>query len=117
MFNKHDELAVLQMSWGMFLPGGGVDPGETDLVGLARELREEMGVVLLKAEFLCRSGQLLFSRHYQTHFRKIGSFYRVEVEQPIRLKMQDGHELLWMDRRQASLELSEEFQRWALERL
>lgn len=117
MLNKHDEIAILQTGWGMHLPGGGLDPGETEIAGLHRELREEMGVVVVKADFLCRSGQILFSRHYKKHFKKIGSFYRVEVEQPIRLKMQDGHELLWMDRRQAGLELSEEFQRWALERL
>lgn len=117
MLNKHDELAIISTGWGAFLPGGGLDPGENEITGLGRELREEMGVVLLKAEFMCRAGQYLYSRHYQKHFRKIGAFYRVDVEQPIRLRMQDGHELLWMDRRQAGLELSEEFQRWALEKL
>jgi len=117
MFNKHNELAVLQTSWGSFLPGGGLEPGEAEVAGLTRELREEMGVKLQTAELVCRANQYLFSRHYQKHFLKIGSFYRVEVVQPILLKMQKDHELLWMDRRQAGMELNEEFQRWALEQL
>lgn len=117
LFNKHQELAVIQTSWGLFLPGGGLDEGENERVGLERELFEEMGIKVQSAELVCRAAQYLFSRHYQKHFRKIGAFYLVEVAQPILLKMEDEHELLWMDKRQASLELSEEFQRWALEKI
>ncbi len=117
LFNKHFELAILQTTFGTFLPGGGLDPGENDLAGLTRELQEEMGVKLQSAELVCRAGQYLYSRHYQKHFKKIGAFYRVQLAQPIRLKMQKDHELLWIDKRQAGLELSEEFQRWAIERI
>lgn len=117
LVNKNNELAVLATKWGVFLPGGGLDPGETDLSALKRELVEEMNVEILSAEFVCRAAQYLFSRHYQRHFRKIGSFYRVEAVEPIRLKMQQDHELLWMDKRRASLEISEEYQRWALSQI
>lgn len=117
LFNKHRELAVIQTSWGAFLPGGGLDAGETELQGLSRELWEEMGVKVQSAQLVCQAVQFLYSRHYKKHFRKIGSFFLVEVAQPILLKMEDEHELLWMDKRQASLELSEEFQRWALDKV
>lgn len=117
LLNKHFELAILQTKYGTFLPGGGLDPGESEIVGLSRELHEEMGVKLLTAEIVCRSAQFLYSRHYKQHFRKIGSFYRVELAQPIRLKLEKDHELLWVDQRHAGLELSEESQRWAVERI
>ncbi len=107
----------MQTTFGTFLPGGGLDPGESDLDGLKRELWEEMGVKVQSATLVCKSAQYLYSRHYGKHFRKIGSFYLVEVAQPILLKMEPEHELLWMDKRQAALELSEEFQRWAIEKI
>lgn len=107
----------MQTTFGTFLPGGGLDPGESEMDGLKRELWEEMGVKVQSATFVCKSAQYLFSRHYQKHFRKVGSFYLVELAQPILLRMEREHELLWLDKRQAALELSEEFQRWALEKI
>jgi hypothetical protein len=47
----------------------------------------------------------------------VGFFFSVELASPILIKMQAEHELLWMDSRQAGLELSEEFQRWAITQL
>lgn len=117
LFNEHNELAVIQTSWGVFLPGGGLDAGETQLDGLKREVFEEMGLTVVSADLVCRSVQYLFSRHYQQHFKKIGSFFLVDVAQPMLLKMEKDHELLWLDKRQVALELSEEYQRWALTRI
>ena len=117
LLNKHQELAIIQTGFGTFLPGGGIDEGETETEGLERELLEELGVKVKSSELVCQAGQYLFSRHYQKHFRKLGSFYRVQLATPILIKMQKDHELLWMDIRQAGLELSEEFQRWAVTQL
>lgn len=47
---KHEVLVMRRTGadyWGHWgLPGGGIDPGESPLVGLLRELREEIGVDL-----------------------------------------------------------------------
>ena len=117
LFNKHDELAVIETSFSCSLPGGGIEGDETEELALKMELNEEMGVRLQSAELVCRANQYLYSRYYQKHFLKVGSFYRVESATPILVKMQADHELLWMDPRQAKLDLSSEFQRWALTQL
>ncbi|NJM09671.1 MAG: NUDIX domain-containing protein [Bdellovibrionaceae bacterium] len=115
LLNPNRELAVIQTSYGMFLPGGGLDPGEDDLTGLQRELREEIGYELVDAGFLMRAAQYHWSEHYQSYFKKIGGFYEVVATPPPGEQCADGHALLWLPLERAAWELSQEFQRWAAE--
>lgn len=113
IYNDDHHVALIETSFGVFLPGGGLDPGEDIVDGLERELFEEMGAEVHRALFLGRADQYLFSRHYQTHFRKIGHFFRVDLK-PGRLSMEAGHALLWRTPPEAQSLVAEEFYRWAL---
>jgi 8-oxo-dGTP pyrophosphatase MutT (NUDIX family) len=50
--NDQGRLLVVRGRRGLFLPGGGVDPGESPLEALHRELREECGLAILEPRFL-----------------------------------------------------------------
>lgn len=114
LYNSKGELGIIQTSFGYFLPGGGLDPGETEEQGLARELFEEIAYRVINSKFLFRADQFHWSEFYQTHFRKIGNFYHVEAHAPPRDTFQPGHALLWRPPAVTAGILSQEFQRWAI---
>lgn len=61
-------------AWGLF--GGGVDPGETELDCLRRELQEEIGFVLAEATFFTRF-------HFDFGFAGAPTVFRSYFEVPI----------------------------------
>jgi 8-oxo-dGTP pyrophosphatase MutT (NUDIX family) len=111
--NNHLQLAVVKTGFGLFLPGGGLDPGEDELAGLNRELREEIGYEIIDAVFLMRAAQYHWSEFYKNHFKKIGSFFTVNAKAPATNMCASDHELIWLPTEQAAAQLSQEFQRWA----
>ncbi len=115
IMNNKREIALVKTSFGLFLPGGGLDPGEDELTALARELREEIGYELTKAVFLFRAAQYHWSEFYKSHFKKIGAFFEVEAVPPKTETLAPGHGLVWVPVERAAAELSQEFQRWATE--
>jgi 8-oxo-dGTP diphosphatase len=115
ILNERDEIAVVKTSYGYFLPGGGLDPGEEFVDGLARELDEEIGYQLVSATYFLVAAQFHWSEHYQKHFKKIGAFFEVEAQPPSVPQFADGHSLVWMPRQLAARDLSQEFQRWAVQ--
>lgn len=114
ILNKNDEIAVIKTSFGYFLPGGGLDPGEEFVDGLARELDEEIGYKLVNATYFLVAAQFHWSEFYQKHFKKIGAFFEVDAQPPAIPQFADGHSLVWMPRQLAQRDLSQEFQRWAV---
>ncbi len=114
LLNEKNHLAIIETSFGFFLPGGGIDPGETELEGLRRELFEEIGHRLLTAKLVTRATQFHRSEYYKKHFKKIGLFYLVATEAPVKSTLQDEHLLHWLPQEKAARMLSQEFQRWAV---
>ena len=96
------------------LPGGALDPGEDDAQAVVREFGEETGLVIRAGAPVVRASQ---------HFRKTdgepvnnrSGHYRVEITgEDAALKIEDDHELVWMDPRDAVVRLRHDSHAWAV---
>ena len=114
LIRREGLIALVKTSYGLFLPGGGIDPGETQLAALARELREEIDFTLVSARFLGSAAQYSWSQHYQSHFKKIGHFFEVEATAPGRPTLIPEHELVWLGLADGRRALVQEFHQFAL---
>lgn len=106
-------VAVMRTIYGVFLPGGGIEPGESILTGLHRELREELSCAIVSANQFAEATQFLYSKHYRQHFKKIAYFFAVTIDPDEPVQIEKEHELVWLPIAKAKEELYAEYQRWA----
>ena len=111
-------LLVVRGRRGWFLPGGGLERGESPEEGLRREFAEEVGLPLEVGELIGEAGQFV-STASEGVILKEERFYRVVLPGDAAASIVDGHrggegdEVAWLERR-ASPGLHEEVQRWAV---
>jgi len=114
--DSQSRLAIVQTTFGFFLPGGGAEPGESLEVALNREIMEELGLQVTNAQRATQAIQYHWSGFYKQHFKKIGTFFLIEaVPLDPHPGCQAEHSLVWWSPHDAHLKLSQEFQRWAVE--
>ena len=96
------------------LPGGALDAGEGEAKALEREFGEETGLAVRTGALVCRARQFVVKRNAH-RVNNLGAFYAAEVLREDRgLKIEDDHELLWLDPVQALRSLRHPSQAWAV---
>lgn len=95
-----------------YLPGGGMEPGETPDQSMAREIAEELAHAAIVGRRFARATQFIASTR-GGHYAVRAHYFAVTLG--ARLDREPEHELLWLPRDAAHAALVREADRWALE--
>jgi len=113
--NNERQIAVIETGNGYFLPGGGIDIGESDLDALKREIVEEIGY---QASILLEIGEAVEymnahseEKHYQIRSR----FYKVQLGSKVGEGVEKDHRLVWLWQEDAIKLLKRQGQAWAVQ--
>jgi 8-oxo-dGTP diphosphatase len=96
------------------LPGGALDPGESDEQAMVREFGEETGLKVRPGALIARADQF-FRRDNDDPVNNRSAIFRAELlgEEPA-LKCEDDHELVWLEPPEAMLRLRHDSHAWAI---
>jgi 8-oxo-dGTP diphosphatase len=108
-------LAVVRTSQGTFLPGGGIESGETPPEAITRETLEECGLIIQPGAWIVRAIQFVYAEREKTHFEKRSIFLDGLIVGFDSTCREPDHELVWAEAGEATRILSHESQRWAVE--
>jgi 8-oxo-dGTP diphosphatase len=107
-------LAVVRTAEGVFLPGGGIEAGETPALAVTREAFEECGLFVRAGAWAIRAVQFAYSAREKTHFEKRSTFLDAVVEGVAPAGTEPDHELIWVSAETAPRVLSHESHSWAV---
>lgn len=108
---EQDHLLTIEEPTGLFLPGGGQDPGETIWQTLNRELEEEIGALPDSAQFLLAADDCRWSPVYKQHFRIESHYFRVALADAP-LAREEHSRLHWLTLPRAAQTLARENDKW-----
>lgn len=96
------------------LPGGGVDAGEASAQAVVREYGEEAGLSVRAGDVFARADQY-FVNTEGVAWNNRSVFYRLELlEEDAALKIEDDHELVWLEAQEAIVSLRHDSHAWAV---
>jgi 8-oxo-dGTP pyrophosphatase MutT (NUDIX family) len=113
--NEAGDLAVMRTPKGHFLPGGGVEPGESVEAAVAREAREEAGLVVEASRTIGEAIEFTRALDEDAWYQKVSTFVGARVVGHADAAEPD-HELLWLSPARAADALTPPSHRWAVER-
>ncbi len=105
----------MRTSQGTFLPGGGIESGETPQQAITRETLEECGLIIQPGAWVVRAIQFVYSEPEKTWFEKRSTFLHGVIVGVDATQGEADHKLVWVGAEEATRILSHESQRWAIE--
>ncbi len=107
-------LGVVRIPKGLFLIGGGIEPGESDEECIVRECAEETGWSVRIDSFLC-SAETYTMHSRLGPFHPVQFFYLGTFLAPDRARTESDHTLLWARPEELAGQMFSEMQNWAVE--
>ena len=114
--NAQGDLAVARTPVACFLPGGGIDSGETPEQTVEREAREECGLVLRPLSRIGQAIEFSYSIAHDVHYEKDSVFIEAEVV-GITMATEADHQLFWLSPNDSIAALSHGSHRCAVQLL
>ena len=99
------------------LPGGGIDPGESPLAALHREVLEETGWRIAPERVLARFQRFSFLPDYRYWARKVQTVYLARAVRPLHAPLEPDHLPVWLPPQEALTTLGVEGDRIVLANL
>lgn len=115
--NGDKQIAVIATGEGYYLPGGGIDPGETQVDALKRELIEEIGYQVSAFAEMGAAVEYIQASREGKYYQVRSRFYKVQLGTKIGDGIEMDHRLVWLPREDAIKLLSRQSQVWAVQNL
>ncbi|MGE0447193.1 MAG: NUDIX domain-containing protein [Vicinamibacterales bacterium] len=107
-------VAVVRSIDGVFLPGGGIDEGESPEEALVREAGEECGWSVRVGEWCGRAIQFTLSGDGLVFYEKRCEFFDIVIDREGAAPIEPWHETLWVTPEEARSLLKHESHAWAI---
>ena len=111
---KDGKIAVAENPKGLFLLGGGIEPGETEEESIIRECMEEVGCEVTIERLACTAES--FDVHPRKgFFHPVQSYYIGSISEPVCEPKEKDHTLKWFTYEELRGRMFSQMQNWAVE--
>ena len=111
---KDGKVAVVKLPKGLFLLGGKIEQGETDIQCIKRECMEEIGYSVYVEKKLCSAES--YALHSAVgYFHPVHFYYMGQLLKKTGVPIEKDHELCWFTYEEIKGKMFSDMQNWALD--
>ena len=101
-------------SMGLFLVGGGIEPGETPEECIRRECLEEIGSTVEIIQELCLGDDYLYAPSTPCWLHVVGHCYLCKLLDKVKESVEKDHTFMWLPWQEAEAAMFLRYQSWAV---